>query len=202
MSPKKYYFDEPLVRVSLSRVQFPKICPVCSAPSTTTTGFIVVKGGNQYLRHKTHYDTVFTPWGKRNQDSIAPNSKVLEINVCEKHYYSDEGEDRCKSLCIVADGLTMAFMAFGLLFLGDSISRGREISPWVTIFTAIFAISMVMTAIAFRPNALARAVRIIGFDAGMQNILLAFKSNLYRDQFIKENSMHSELISWIVKDDG
>jgi len=61
---------------------------------------------------------------------------------------------------------------------------------------------MIMTAIAFRPNALARAVKIIGFDVGMQNILLAFKSDSYRDEFIKENSMHSELVRWILKADG
>jgi hypothetical protein len=205
MSPKKYYFDEPLVRVSLSRVQFPKICPVCGAPSTATTRIVVTIRKNQHLRRSwDYYEIPFlhVPHEKGGQGIITPNSNVLQINVCEKHYYSDESEERYKILCLIIDGLAMAFMSFGLLFLGDSISRARAVSPWVAIFTAIFATSMIMTAIAFRPNVLARAVKIIGFDAGMQNVLLAFKSNSYRDEFIKANSMHSELVRWILKADG
>jgi hypothetical protein len=205
MSPKKYYFDEPLVRVSLSRAQFPKTCPVCGAPSTTTTRLAITIKRNQNLRRSWDYYEILPlriPHEKGGQGITTPNFNVLQINVCEKHYYSDEGEERYKILCLIIDGLAMAFMFFGLLFLGDSISRARAVSPWVAIFTAIFATSMFMTAIAFRPNIIARAVKIIGFDAGMQNVLLAFKSNSYRDEFIKENSMHSELVRWILKADG
>ncbi len=199
MSPKKHYFDNPIVRVDLSRARFPKICPICGARAILLSRMTIVTGRTQYLRRE--WDPYYSPYVRRKQGIPQPTLKVLPIQVCANHYYTDEGEDRYKSLCLIVDGLAMAFMFFGLLFLGDSISRGRPISPWVTVFTAIFAISMFMTAIAFRPNALARAVRIIGFDAGMQNILLAFKSNSYRDEFIKENSMHSELVRWILKAD-
>jgi hypothetical protein len=119
--------------------------------------------------------------------------------VCEDHYYTDESEDRYKTLCLVVDGLAMALMLFALLSLGDSISRSRMISPWVFLFTGIFAVSMIFSAIAFRPNPLARAVRIIGFDAGMQNALLAFKEPSYRNEFVKENPMTSELVTWVMK---
>jgi len=200
MSPKKHYFDEPIVRVDLSRARFPKTCPVCGARAITLSRMTIVSGRPQYLRRQ--WDPYYDPRVRRKQGFPQPTLKILPIQVCANHYYTDEGEDRYKSLCLIVDGLAMALMFFGLLFLGDSISRGRAISPWVTIFTTIFAISMIMTAIAFRPNALARAVKIIGFDVGMQNILLAFKSDSYRDEFIKENSMHSELVRWILKADG
>jgi hypothetical protein len=201
MSPKKHYFDEPLVRVSLSRVRFPKICPVCGEPSTTTTRFTIVKGRNQYLRYKTHFDTVFTPWGGRKQDSIAQTANVLQINVCEKHYYSDEGEYRYKFLCLTIDGCAMALMAFSLMVIGDAISRGHTIASWAFIFIEFFVLSMIASAIAFRPNKLLKAVQIIGFDAGMQNVLLAFSKPSYREAFMKENPMNSDLVSWILKAD-
>ena len=200
MSPKKHYFEEPIVRVDLSRARFPKICPVCGARAITLSRMTIVSGRPQYLRRE--WDPYYDPHVQKKQGSPQSNLKVLPIQVCADHYYSDEGEDRYKSLCLIADGLGMALIFFGLLFLGDSISRGRPISPWVSIFTAFFALFMIITAIVFRPNALARAVKIVGFDAGMQNILLAFKSNSYRDEFIKENSMYSELVRWILKADG
>jgi hypothetical protein len=61
---------------------------------------------------------------------------------------------------------------------------------------------MGLTGIAFMPNALARAVRIVGFDAGMQNVMIAFKNPEYRDEFMQENQMTADLVSWILKADG
>ena len=199
MSPRKLYFDEPLVRVDISRARFPKVCPVCGNPATETSRLTIVSGRPQYLRRE--WDPSFDPRVRRRQGIPQPNLKVLPILVCADHYYTDEGEDRYKSLCLIVDGLAMAFMFFGLLLLGDSISRGRSISPWVITFTVIFAISLVATAIAFRSNVLAGAVKIVGFDAGMQNVLLAFKNGMYREEFVKENPLNSELVSWIVKAD-
>ncbi|MBN2230706.1 MAG: hypothetical protein JW779_14045 [Candidatus Thorarchaeota archaeon] len=197
MSPKKYYFDEPLVRVSLSRVRFPKICPVCGAPSTTTTRYTIETGRKQYLLRS--WDPYYAPNVRRRQGIITPNLNVLQINVCEKHYYSDEGEYRYKSLCLVTDGLAIAFMVFGLMFIGDAISRSRAIPFWAMIFIYFFILSMIASAIAFRPNKLLRSVRIIGFDPGMQYVLLAFENPSYREVFLKENPMNSELVSWVLK---
>jgi hypothetical protein len=59
-----------------------------------------------------------------------------------------------------------------------------------------------LTAIAFRPNVLERAVRIIGFDPGMRNVLLAFTSPRYREEFLNANQMNAELVTWIMRSDG
>lgn len=199
MSPRKLHFDEPIVRVDISRARFPRVCPVCGNPATTTSRLTIVSGRPQYLRRE--WDPSFDPRVRRRQGIPQPNLKVLPIQVCANHYYTDEGEDRYKSLCLIVDGLAMAFMFFGLLLLGDSISRGSSISPWVSVFAVFFAVSLVSTVIAFRSSSLARAVRIVGFDAGMQNVLLAFKSGAYREEFVKENPVNSELVSWVVKGD-
>jgi hypothetical protein len=42
-------------------------------------------------------------------------------------------------------------------------------------------------------------MRIVGFDAGLQNIWLDFKNREYRDDFLKENPMTAELVSWVLK---
>lgn len=197
MGQKKIYFDEPVVRVDISKARFPRVCPVCGNRATMVSRLTI--SSRRFQQSRREWSPSTTLQMRKRQDILQQNLKVLPIQVCSDHYYSDEGEDRYKSLCIIADGLAMAFMFFGLLFLGDSLSRGRSVSLWVPIFTAIFVISLVMTMIAFRPSALAQAVKIVGLDAGMQNVLLAFKNETYRDAFLKENPLNSEPVRWIVK---
>jgi hypothetical protein len=197
MSPKKQIFEEPIVRVEISRVKFPRICPVCGNRATIVSPLTMISGKPRYLRYD--WDPYHHPQVRRKHGTPQPDLKVLFIQVCDEHYYTDEGEDRYKLLCLIVDGFAMAFMLFALLFLGDSISRSRMISPWISVFMGIFVISMILSAIAFRPNSLARAVKIVGFDAGMQNVLLAFKEPSYRMEFVKENPMTSELVSWVMK---
>jgi hypothetical protein len=128
--------------------------------------------------------------------------KILPIQVCEDHANPDAGTDRIQALCIVVDGLLLGFLLFGLLFMGDRISRGRPITIWPFLFIGLFTLAMVLSAVAFMPNAVAKAVRIVGFDPGMQNVLIAFKNPTYRDEFMKENQMTAELVSWILKADS
>lgn len=197
MSPQKQYFEEPVVRVELSKIQFPKLCPVCgvtaSIPSriTLTSGKSESMSRSMNLRHSRHL--------RRIPQIPQPKMRVLRIFVCEGHYDTDEGEDRYKSFCFIIDGFAMAFFFFGLLFLGDAFSRGRPLPFWSVAFSVLFAVSLFFTWIAFRPKALQRAVQIVGFDSSMQNVLLAFKNKSYQEAVIQENPMASELISWIVK---
>ncbi len=131
-----------------------------------------------------------------------PEMKVLRVQVCEDHADPDAGTDRYQTLCIIIDGLLIGFLFMGLLFIGDRYWRGRPISFWPFLFIGLFGLAMVLTKVAFMPNAVAKAVRIVGFDTGMQNVLIAFKNPTYRDEFMKENQMTAELVSWILKADS
>ena len=192
MTPQKLYLEEPAVRVQLSRVRFPKVCPVCGAPASIPSRITLSSGG-------TKWHPSFRAHSIPMKRFSRPTPKFLPIFVCEDHYYDGEGEERYKSCCIIIDGLTMAFFFFGLLFLGDAFWRGRPLPLWSVAFSAFFAASLFLTWIAFRPSALERAVKIVGFDPGMQNILLVFKEKSYRDTVIQDNPMTTELVSWIVK---
>jgi len=160
----------------------------------------ITSGGVWYLRHER--DPTFSPYVRRKNGPQQPEMKVLPVQVCKDHANPDAGTDRYQALCIVVDGLLMGFLFFGLLFIGDSIWRGRPLTFWPFLFIGLFGLAMVLTAVAFMPNALAKAVRIVGFDAGMRNVLISFKSPTYRDEFMKENQMTAELVSWILKADS
>lgn len=199
MSPRKEYFDEPLVKVDFLKARFPKTCPVCGAPATKVVRLKVAKTGKQYLRRSWQY--VYSPYTRFRGESKSSEMKVLPIQVCENHANPDDGTDRYQSLCLIVDGLLMAFAIFSVFLIGDSISRSRPIGLWPLLFIGLFGISLFLTLVAFRPNVIEKAVRIIGFDPGMQNVLLAFKRSEYRAQFMDENQMTAELVRWIIRSD-
>jgi len=196
LSPRKEYFDEPLVKVDFLKARFPKTCPVCGAPANTIVRLNITKAKEIPLRPSLDY---LSP---RRQGHKRSGLKVLPLFVCENHADPDSGTDRYQSLCIVVDGILMAFVFFSLLVIGDSISRARTIPFWAFLYIGLLGTALLLTALAFRPNVLERAVRIVGFDLGMQNVLIAFNNPRYRDEFMNQNQMTAELVTWIMRSDG
>ena len=196
MSPRKEYFDEPLVRVNLQKARFPKTCPICGTPATKVVRMKIAKAGQIPLRPSLDY---MSP--RRQGSPLSELLKVLPIQVCENHADPYAGTDRYQSYCIIIDGLLMACVALSLMVIGDSISRARTIPFWAFLYIGVFGIALMLTVATFSPNALERHVKIIGFDPGMQNILIDFKRADYREQFMDENQMSAELVSWIMRPD-
>jgi hypothetical protein len=159
----------------------------------------IAKAGRQYLRPSWEY--VYGPYVRRRYESKQSEMKVLPIQVCEDHAHPDDGTDRYQSLCLIIDGLLMAFVFFSLLIIGDSISRASPIPSWAFLNIGLFGIALLISAVAFSPNVLEKSVSVIGFDPGMQNILIAFKRSDYREQFMNENHMTAELVRWIMRPD-
>ncbi|MHA2351831.1 MAG: hypothetical protein ACXABX_01770 [Candidatus Thorarchaeota archaeon] len=199
MSPRKKYFDEPLVKVDFLKARFPRTCPVCGAPATKAVRMKIAKTGKQSLRRS--WDYVYSPYIRRRYGSKPPEMKVLLIQVCEDHAHPDDGTDRYQSLCLILDGFLLAFSILSLLFIGDRIWRADPIPSWTILIISLFGVAMLFTYVAFSPNVLEKAVKIVGFDFGMQNVLLAFKRSDYREQFMNENQMTAELVSWIMRSD-
>ncbi|MFW9792766.1 MAG: hypothetical protein ACFFEE_00570 [Candidatus Thorarchaeota archaeon] len=195
MNPRREYFEEPVVRVETLKARFPRMCPVCGSPSTKIERMKIAKD--------RQWDPVYRPYLTwRRPDPSSPEMKVFLIHVCDDHADLDAGSDRVQTLCLIVDGLLIGFLIFGLLFMGDRLWRGQSITIWPFSVIGICVIALIMSLIVFRPNALAQAVRIVGFDLGMQNVLISFKNPKYRDEFMKENQMTAELVSWIMKSDS
>ncbi len=195
MSPRKEYFEEPLVKIDFRKARFPRTCPICGAPATTIVRMNITKAGKIPLRPSLDY---LSP---RREGIPQSDLKTLPIQVCENHSDPYAGTERYQSLCIIVDGLLVGFVFFSLMVIGDRISRARVIPFWAFLYIGIFGVALLLTAAAFSPNTLEKHVKIIGFDPGMQNVLLSFKRSDYREQFIDENPMTAELVSWIMRPD-
>jgi hypothetical protein len=196
VSPRKEYFDEPLVKVDFQKARFPRTCPVCGNPATKVERLKIAKTGKQYNRRTWLYPSARIHRLVGQQQS---EMKVLLVQVCEEHANPDAGTDRYQSLCVAVDGFLLVFVIFSLLIVGDRIARARPIPLWSVFYFGLFGFALVLSLVAFSPNVLERAVGIVGFDPGMQNVLLAFKRPDYRNQFMDENQMTAELVTWIMR---
>jgi len=190
------YFNEPIVRAKISWLHFPKICPVCCSPSTSTTQITTTPRNKQWLR--PHWNPSFYSSDRRRLGLPSPASKSFLIHVCEEHNISDDGNARMRALAMLLASILSGMSVFALIFVSYDVSSGRGIHPITTIYILGLFLSLIFGYIAFRPNALESSVKIIGFDFDLQNVWLQFKTPEYRLRFIQENQMGSEFVNWIV----
>ena len=193
MIRNKKVFNEPLVRVRISRLRFPKSCPVCGEPPTATTLITTSPKRKRYLRPQ--WDPAFY-----SQSGLSlPQKKTFLIPVCDDHEMLDDGVWRLRGIVSLFVAVVASSSIFVLMFAGSDIWNGYGIRPWVPGYFLILAISIILGYFAFRPNVLESAVKIIGFDFDVQYVWLNLKNPEYRRKFIEENKMNAELVSWIVK---
>ena len=192
---RRHYFDEPIVRAKVSRIRFPKNCPVCGSATSTTARISTNPGKKVWLR--PGWDPKFDPMGK-NQMANA-ETKSFIVDVCEEHSITDNAEMRMRGLSTLVASIIAAGSIFALFFAGADYWAGRPVSPWVYSYLLILSLSLLFVYVAFRPSALESSFRIIGFDFELQHVWLAMKNPAYRDLFLTENPIAAELVTWIVK---
>ena len=197
MIRNKKVFSEPLVRAKISRLRFPKSCPVCGAPTTTSTMVTTSSNRKRYLR--PHWDPAFSPKSRKQFGLSLPQKNTFLVPVCDSHEIIDDGKWRVRSIVSLFVAVVASSSIFVLMFAGSDVWNGYGIRSWVPGYFLVLAISIIVGYLAFRPNVLESAVKIIGFDFDVQYVWFYLKNAEYRRRFIEENEMNAELVSWIVK---
>jgi len=193
---ERKYFNEPLVRAKVSWLHFPEICPVCGSPSTSTTRITTTPRSKPWLR--PNWNPAFYSSNRRRLGLPTAVSKSFLVHVCEEHYVTDDDNVRLRGLAMLLTAILSGMSVFALIFVGYDLSSGRGIHPITTVYVICLLLSLIFGYIAFRPNALESSMKIIGFDFDLQHVWLQFKNPEYRQRFIQENKMGSEIANWVV----
>jgi hypothetical protein len=190
------YFDEPLVRAKISHLRFPEICPVCTVSSTNTALISAKPNSKQWLR--PHWNPAFYAGGGKRLGIPVASSKSFLLHVCDDHNVTDDGNVRIRVLAMLLAAILSGMSIFALIFTSYDITSGHGVHPITSVYLLALALSLVFGYIAFRPTSLEASVRIIGFDFDMQHVWLQLKNPEYRQRFLEENQMNSEIVNWIV----
>jgi hypothetical protein len=191
---RRTYFDEPIVKAKVTRVRFPKTCPVCGAPATKYAGISSRSRRKVWLR--PHWDPRF---GVRKNRSVEDLTKTFIVDVCEDHVMTDNAELKLRGLSMVIASIISGVSILALIYAGSDYWLGRPVSPWVYSYIFILSLSLLLGYVAFRPSALESSIQIIGFDFEKQYVWLRLKNQEYLDQFISQNPIDTELVNWVVK---
>jgi hypothetical protein len=191
----RVYFDEPIVRAKISRIRFPKTCPVCGAPATTSTR--ISTHPRSKIWHNPAWDARFLT--AKEQQLTAAETKSFLVDVCADHTISDNAEMRARTLSTFVASLIACISIFALIYAGADVWAGRPISPWIYSYVVIFFSSLFLVYISFRPSAFETSFKIIGFDFELQYVWIMLSSPSYREQFVEENPLSAELVNWVVK---
>ncbi|MBD3408034.1 MAG: hypothetical protein GF411_18080 [Candidatus Lokiarchaeota archaeon] len=193
----KIVFDEPIIRIRQEKIRFPKICPVCTEPATKKTRVTIVPGKKEYITPS--HRPGFTPSQRRRLGFKPPETRTFLIPVCEDHYFYDESDCRFRSTCVCFNGILFSVVLFATFISGNDLSVGRGLNLWYVGLLSIFIISLIGSAIAFRPKPIQDAIRVVGFDLGAQHVWLKLKNPEYQERFVEENAMNVDLVKWIIK---
>ena len=192
---RRSYFDEPIVRAKISRIRFPKTCPVCGAPASKMARISTNPGRKVWLR--PNWDPKFYALGKNLLTNA--ETKSFLVDVCEDHSVSDNAEMRMRGLSTVIASIIAGVSIFALIYAGSDYWAGRSVSPWVYSYLLLLSFSMLFVYVAFRPSPLEASFRIIGFDFELQHVWFALRNPTYRESLVNENPIAAELVTWIVK---
>jgi len=194
---RKEFFKEPIVRVNTMRIRFTRMCPICGSTVTKTVRVSTNPGRKRWFR--PYWDPLHGPRARRRFGISLPQAQTFIVPVCEEHYYGDESESRYRLVCIIVNGLIISALFIALLNMSSNFWLGRANPFWVYPVLSAFVVAMGLSYMAFRSNPFESAFRIVGFDAALQHIWLQLKNHEYRDAFLNENPMSSELVSWIIR---
>ena len=183
------------MRAKINRIRFPRTCPVCGAPATISTRISAHPKRRVWL--PSAWDARFL--ATKEQQSADADLKSFVVEVCPEHTMSDNAEWRARTLSSLVASIMVGISIFALIYAGADVWAGRPISPWVYSYVAVFAFSLLLAYISYRPSALESSFKIIGFDFEMQHVWLMLSSSSYRELFVEENPLSAELVNWIVK---
>lgn len=190
----KETFRNPILRVRISRVVFPKICPVCGEEATHTNQIVTSPRKTKFFSSGP-----MTPYDRRRLGIPLPEVRTFHVHVCDDHGLEDGGIMRFRAATTFYASLAVALLIFAIMMVGSDLWLGRPISFWAGIFFMFFGAMMILSYIAFKPYGLEVAFRIVGFDYDMRHVWLQLLNPHYRDAMIQQNSMNAELVSWIVR---
>ncbi len=190
----KETFKDPLVRIRVSRVRFPKMCPVCGEEATHTNQVVTTPTKTQFLSLGP-----MTPYERRRIGIPTPEVKTFHVYVCEDHGLDDGGIMRFRAASSFYASLALSMLVFAIMVIGSDLWLGRPLTLWTGLFLVFVGTTMILAFVAFRPYGLEAAFKIIGFDYDLRHVWLQLQNPSYREAMFRMNAMDAELVSWIMR---
>jgi hypothetical protein len=179
------------IRVKLSKIQFPEMCPVClEEPEDLVFVTIIERADDDYSS---------SSWMKeQDKTAVALNAALgattFAIPTCMRH--GSKGVRSLRTKLIAAIGFFVMFypILFFLLQLNVAIGFSRPlIKPLVGLIVTV-SIFVIILFYGLFPRALERAIRFHNLSRVRDSVLLSISNAEYREHFLDLNKMNVDVM--------
>ncbi len=179
------------IRVRISKIQFPEVCPVClEEPEDLVFVTVIEKFGDDYASGS---------W-TRQQDKMtialnaAKGATTFAIPTCMKH--GSKNVRSLKTKLIAAIGFFVLFypILFFLLQINVALAYSGPILPPLLGTLVTTALLVMILLYSLFPRALERAVRFHDVSRVKDLVLLSLSNTEYSRRFLKLNEMIAESV--------
>ncbi|MFW9832896.1 MAG: hypothetical protein ACFFEK_02790 [Candidatus Thorarchaeota archaeon] len=177
--------DSSKVRVKLSKIQFPELCPVClEEPEDLVFVTVVEKVGDDYTT---------SSWTKQDRTDIALEAAkgvtTFNIPTCMRHGSRSVRSLRTKLIAALGFFILFYPILFYLLRINVALVYERSLTqPLLGFFVTTIALLMILLYGLF-PRALERSIRFHRVIRTKDMVLLSISNPEYRRLFLELNGM-------------
>ncbi|MFX1483958.1 MAG: hypothetical protein ACFFCP_12325 [Promethearchaeota archaeon] len=179
------------VKVKLSRIQFPDLCPVCMEEAEDLV-FVTIMD-----RAGDDFDV--SSW-KRRQDRIevaleaARGSTTFAVPTCIRHGSKSVRSLRTKLIAVLGFFIMFYPILFYLLQINVALNYSKPLNPPMLGFLITSFTLFLFFLYGFFPRALERALRFHNVSRMHDSLDVSISNPEYRIQFLKMNEMYSEVL--------
>ncbi len=184
--------DSSKIRVKMSKILFPEVCPVCLREPEDLVFVTVLE--------KVHDDHSDSSWVKQNDKiSVALNAAkgaaTFSIPTCMLHGSKSVRTVRTKLVAVIGFFVMFYPMLFYLLEINMALTYSRSVLRPILSFIGTILIFLILLTYGLFPRALERAVRIHHISRMNDVVLLSIKNDEYRARFLDLNEMSAAIVN-------
>ena len=173
------------VRVKMSKIRFPEICPVClSEPEDLVFVTVIEKKTDDYAS---------SSWTRQDKVDIALQASndavTFVIPTCLMHGSKSVRTLRTKLIAVLGFFILFYPILYYLLRINVALVYSRSLAEPLTGFIAITTVLVLILLYGFFPRALKRAIRFHDVSRVKDTVVISMSNGEYRDQFLEINEL-------------
>ncbi|MFW9963611.1 MAG: hypothetical protein ACFFCX_08610 [Candidatus Sifarchaeia archaeon] len=180
------------LRVKLSKIQFPEVCPVClEGPEDLV--FVTIF-------ERTYDDYASSSWNKHQSKTdialkASEGAATFSIPTCMRHGSKSVRTLRTKLISAVGFFVLFYPILFFLLQINVAIIYSRPLLQPVVGLISTTGLLIVIVLYSLIPRALERAIRFREVSRSKDSVLLSFSNMEYYALFFNLNKMNADIVN-------
>ncbi|UCE10058.1 MAG: hypothetical protein JSW61_13975 [Candidatus Thorarchaeota archaeon] len=198
-SPEQEDFDvesvEGVIRVKVSEIQFPEVCPVCLEDPEDLVA-ITITQTPRTGKKDSNISSAWTSGRKEVDVAIAAleAAATFWVPACMSHGSKSVRTQRKRAVAWVSFFVFFYPILISILLTATAIHYNMSLLEPLVGLALSSGLFLLFVGYGYYPRALEKAVRFIELDRPSNSIFLQIRGTEYREMFLELNGMNADLL--------